>query len=300
MPREFLADNAAAITSALKQVFPNTVRKHCYSHVIMQIDRKLGEYGIHPAAKTKIKDDIRLLANASSLEHFEVLSKHYTNEWKEEFNEAVYDFTSYFLKQYVERDRNWFAANGHGVRTNNAVEAHNKWMKVSFITRRAPLLKAITLLKVWVKRARDKNYGTSNAVTDAELVNAFDFKRMTKLGVNEEMGCYFLRKSKSELSHEQFQNLIRTIYTGSPTSADLVLFQQNIAVVSASHLYDGKLTCNCHMGAQRKDCKHIILIYVRQGILNFENIESKRQLLSNAARQRAGRPRKFTPALTRG
>uniref|UniRef100_A0A914PHC3 SWIM-type domain-containing protein n=1 Tax=Panagrolaimus davidi TaxID=227884 RepID=A0A914PHC3_9BILA len=233
----------------------------------MKVDLKFGELGISDIMKSSLRNDIYGLGSATCASHFKILSQYYYNKWMESNTQAVIDFAVYFKKQYMERDKNWFAANGVGVRTNNSLEATNKWIKVNFITRRASLPTAIHMLRKWIDKARDKNYGSPNI------------------------------RSTSTLTNQEYTDLLNAIYNETPSTEDLVKFQKNINVVSHSKIYDNNWTCNCYEGCKRETCKHILVVRAHIGELSFENIEAQRQLLTSSQRNRAGRPRKFSRAL---
>uniref|UniRef100_A0A914ZER5 SWIM-type domain-containing protein n=1 Tax=Panagrolaimus superbus TaxID=310955 RepID=A0A914ZER5_9BILA len=103
-----------------------------------------------------------------------------------------------------------------------------------------------------------------------------------------------LQKSKSELDNDEFDNLIRK---DGYSAADVKLFQENVAVVGLSTIFENKFTCNCPIGARRILCKHVILIEVYRNQRQWPRMETIRQQIGDCARNRPGRPRNRGPAL---
>jgi predicted nucleic acid-binding Zn finger protein len=300
MPVEFLADNSKAISAALRIVFPTVYRKNCFAHVIMMADKKMRQYHLTDVEKAVVMEDIHELSNISEEKMFDIAASAVARKWLNDFeSEEAMDFANYFAQQYFEKDKRWFAQNGTSYRCNNGIEVTNKWIKVDFITQKAPLTRGITLLQKFMVRMRDKNFGAAEVrITDKDWVAAYDFKQTTSIIQDEDANLYYLRRSTSELNDDDFQALVDLLDSDVFTYEDVKKFQRNVVVVADSKVFDGIFTCSCPLGAQRKLCKHVIVIEVKRKRRKFTSIEARRQQLTDCGRNRCGRPKKHGPALS--
>uniref|UniRef100_A0A914Q8Y3 SWIM-type domain-containing protein n=1 Tax=Panagrolaimus davidi TaxID=227884 RepID=A0A914Q8Y3_9BILA len=114
-------------------------------------------------------------------------------------------------------------------------------------------------------------------------------------------GTWDLRRSKSEWNDADYRDYLE--YYGDENNdldaEDIKLFQQNIAAVTRSILYDNEFTCNCPIGALRMRCKHVLLIQIICNHRQWPNMPALRQTINATARNRQGRPRNHAPALSR-
>uniref|UniRef100_A0A914QBG5 SWIM-type domain-containing protein n=1 Tax=Panagrolaimus davidi TaxID=227884 RepID=A0A914QBG5_9BILA len=169
-----------------------------------------------------------------------------------------------------------------------------------FINRRLPLMEAIAALKKWLYVCAHKNYGDpAISVKTNEWIAAHDLKRVTKVIFSG--GTWYLRSSKSEWNDADYRDYLE--YYGDENNdldaEDIKLFQHNIAAVTRSNLYENEFTCNCPIGALRMRCKHVLLIQIICNHRQWPNMPALRQTINATARNRPGRPRKHTPALSR-
>uniref|UniRef100_A0A914Q7R8 SWIM-type domain-containing protein n=1 Tax=Panagrolaimus davidi TaxID=227884 RepID=A0A914Q7R8_9BILA len=299
-PLEVMADNSKAISAAIAVVFPNAVRRNCFFHVLKACDCKFKELRLSNDEIKSIKAEIYKLALHAFVEHFDIAAAALVEEWRSSENENIVAFANYFFNQYCQINKLWYAANGGGCRTDNAIEVTNKWIKVVFINRRLPLMQAVHKIKLYLVQARDKNYGVEEVtVTNAEWVAAYDFRRQTRVRHDPGRNCYFLRRSGSTFTNEEFVDFLDSMDAINWNNEDVQNFQENIAVVAPSVIYENEYTCNCPVGALRKLCKHVITVEVILGKRQFPPIPPMRQCLTDCGRNKAGRPRKHSAALSR-
>uniref|UniRef100_A0A914Z431 SWIM-type domain-containing protein n=1 Tax=Panagrolaimus superbus TaxID=310955 RepID=A0A914Z431_9BILA len=302
IPAEFVADNAQCITTALREVFPEVHRRNCIAHIIRHIfDVKFGEYGIDKQTDgERIKNEILELANHAFENHFDIAGAALIAKWKASDHEGIVQFADYFDREYIQKNKFWYAANGQGIRQNNGMEGSNKWIKRDFINRRLPLMEAIAALKKWLYVCAHKNYGNpAISVKTNEWIAAHDLKSVTKVIFSG--GTWYVRRSKSEWDETDYRDYLE-YYTDLDNvldAGDVELFQKNIVVVTRSTLYENEFTCNCPIGALRTRCKHVLLIQVFCNHREWPNMPALRQTINGTARTRPGRPRKHTQALSR-
>lgn len=123
-PRVLMADAAPAIGNAFKAVFGNEVIiLMCFAHVMMAVDRRKF---INKESKGLVKNDLRRLRYVHNSTAFDVGCKLFLEKWRT--NEP--DFTEYFEKYWIKRNKNWYSAAYYRVpSTNNP----STW-KVSMVT----------------------------------------------------------------------------------------------------------------------------------------------------------------------
>uniref|UniRef100_A0A914YM44 SWIM-type domain-containing protein n=1 Tax=Panagrolaimus superbus TaxID=310955 RepID=A0A914YM44_9BILA len=300
MPLEIMADNSRAISAAVAIVFPDATRRNCYSHVIMACKKKWRTLKFTKSESDDIKARIRQLALHSFEEDFDLAATALIDEWRSSQDERYIVFADYFYDQYVRLDKKWFAANGGGCRTDNAIEGVNKWIKAIFISRCVPFMQAVRMIKLYLQKARDTNFGNEEiTVTNAEWVAAFEFKRGTLILRDHVRNCYYVRRSQSSLGNTEFLDFLNSRDLIEWTAEDVQNFQENVAVVAPSILFDNEFTCNCSVGARRKLCKHILVIEVITKKRTFPPMAPLRQSLTECGRNKTGRPKKHGPALSR-
>lgn len=145
-PNVILADGSAAITKAVKAVFPHAKRAMCYAHLDRQVRKRLR--GLPERLRTAILSDIELLRYARTEREFERRKKtsqhalfHPTRSVSggmlSSWPRAARDFADYFRKTWLDSDLGlWFeAATGH-CSTNNGLERENRFLKDNFSLRR--------------------------------------------------------------------------------------------------------------------------------------------------------------------
>uniref|UniRef100_A0AC35GES6 Transposase n=1 Tax=Panagrolaimus sp. PS1159 TaxID=55785 RepID=A0AC35GES6_9BILA len=152
-----MAGNSRAISAAIAIVFPQAYRRNCYAHVIRAADSKMQQLHFTKELREQVTSQIRELSRCTSDNHFDLAAEALLEEWYSD--ESVREFAIYFRRQYVELDKNWFAKQGAGCRTDNGIEGCNHWIKVIFITRSLPLLAVAEKMKKFLLKARDTNNG---------------------------------------------------------------------------------------------------------------------------------------------
>uniref|UniRef100_A0A914Z0W1 MULE transposase domain-containing protein n=1 Tax=Panagrolaimus superbus TaxID=310955 RepID=A0A914Z0W1_9BILA len=117
-PTEIMADNSRAISAAVLIVFPQAKRRNCYAHVIRACDTKMQELHFSADLRETTLSQIRELSRCPTETYFDLAAEALITEWSSAEYQSHKDFAIYFQRQYVELDKNWFAENGAGCRTD--------------------------------------------------------------------------------------------------------------------------------------------------------------------------------------
>ena len=131
-PSLAVADGAAAITAALRDVFgPGCRRAMCWAHVIRQVDKKI--LSIPDAeAQASVREAVRVLQLASSPTEFQAARALFA-DWLLG-NPLTAEFKDYFWGQWMQKDLSgWFEGfTQAGPSTNNGLECINRTLKDAY------------------------------------------------------------------------------------------------------------------------------------------------------------------------
>lgn len=147
-PKYLVADGDQAIHSGWRQTFGDeTLIIMCYTHVMMNVDRKY-KYA-NSANKSLIKDDLRILHFSTTEAIFDMGCKLFADKWNPKEPEVVERLKGSFFSN----NRNWYIGYSKRVpNTNNYTERFNGTMKTyQLFHRKGPLKQFIhTSLRVVV------------------------------------------------------------------------------------------------------------------------------------------------------
>ncbi|KAH7713170.1 hypothetical protein AAVH_19488 [Aphelenchoides avenae] len=128
-PTVVLADGSAAISKAIREIFPRATRAMCYAHAKRQAKKRAAGRGVSEF-REEILADIELIRYARSDAEFSMLANEMLDSWPREF-------ADYFRSTWVDSEISlWYEAATPFCMTNNGLERTNRDVKENQTLRR--------------------------------------------------------------------------------------------------------------------------------------------------------------------
>lgn len=125
-PEFLVADAAAAIHNAAKEVWANILIIMCWFHMYKNVSEKVPTFLKEISKQAEFLADLQKLQVAKSCEHFQIALQLFMEKWRKESVELI----DYFEKQWVLKNSNWYEAFASPMAsTNNALESTNRTIK---------------------------------------------------------------------------------------------------------------------------------------------------------------------------
>jgi hypothetical protein len=307
-PKILLADAAQAITNGLISAFNITpLRLMCWAHVKTNVDKKLNMIK-DKEIQAQVQGEIVVMQTATKRDIFDQASKLFFKKWANTTHQGVSEFCSYFEKNWIRINSNWFeGASQKTPSTNNGLEAVNRTIK-SEITKyeRLPLARflpaVMQLLQGWSKNRNpvDKNsklFEKLRVPTLSLWTSSYKWAISANVCRSKDGQTFYVLPSNS--SHEvaktikQFAEKEETkIWKDFDDFRSWSNSVWKVCGISAENIWSS--TCSCHMNQKHYCCKHTVGLGIRLGFVNppfaagNDKIEEKRK---------RGRPSKAQSAL---
>uniref|UniRef100_A0AC34R2I0 SWIM-type domain-containing protein n=1 Tax=Panagrolaimus sp. JU765 TaxID=591449 RepID=A0AC34R2I0_9BILA len=256
----------------------------CFFHATQQCKKKFPKY-------SQYEGGIYEMAACTTLNHFKLKATEVLKKWS---NSGHGDLAKFFKDNYVDKNFNWFSQSGTHVRSNNALEASNRWFKKNYCLQRGGVMECIRDAKRYLKDSAEKTFLDSEQMPSKELWKEAEKSKKVLIFKVPCLNSFAVQKLKSNLNVKQSRDIIKDLTNENHEEVTVVhlnAFCEHFYSVSPSLHFNGEFTCNCRPGTQRILCKHVLLVKVNQGLLQWpEHYETLNLQLNDCQRNKAGRP----------
>lgn len=275
-PTHVMTDAAMAIKNGFLKAFPylegTDFDLMCGFHMKKAL---LGAQYLKKENKARIKNDVDILEQCSNKEVFEHVLELFLSKWRT--HESA--FVEYFVKEWVKKNPNWFAAANLKVpNTNNAIEGFNSTLKRDHTLReRQPMTQ---FAKTFIDMIRYKSEMYTREI-ERKVFNIFPIIKDDDLKKGAAFASQKDVRSKIVLISDDTLCVISKIECADPknnikSANDVAKFKEKILLANSFDEYVENMhqriyqvyyaddwresTCTCSFYMKKLMCKHIIAI----------------------------------------
>jgi hypothetical protein len=285
-PNVFIADNSAAISSAIQRIFPFVKRVHCWAHTWRLMEQLFK--GI-PLFKEIISKEIHFLQSLYEEQLFRDGLRLFLQKWSQ--IDIIAPYIKEFENKHCKINSNWYEAYSiFNPSTNNCLERFNQTIKSRYTNwLRHDLLAFIDICINITKDHNEESYLLDKMkYNEPTLDNVEAYKNSGFYLVKSNDNGSIFNFQSEEIGSIKKDNLITTFMSSFSTFNDFYEFYSKNIFLSVYYPIESwrSVICSCMNFVKHKKCIHVYLYLKQHNLLGLININ----LLIN--RRSRGRPKK--------
>jgi len=263
LPSAMVGDGAAALTQAMETVFPDTLRRVCWTQVRRAFVH--AARGLGPEARDQCVQDVAKLQLSGSRPEFETAAALLLDKWRRRWPQLV----ATFRERHLDRNQGWYEGFDLATySTNRALSGAVTAVRNEHSLREMlPMARFLELSVQMVRRwsvESGRGAGLKMAVTPSQalLRETIELQQQQKTMVHVDNAIYIPSGDRQALSVEEVDEYELKTSGGADSFDELVAARAALhKVVDHGNKTDiTQITCTCTTFFRRKICEHVLAI----------------------------------------